>query len=211
MPRFTPPRHHTIVPPLAVLAAVAGMAACGGTDPYAPIASFDTQLTPFVVYPLSTASPLLPTAISLSQSVAVRPAVRTNLSLNFDVALDLDATGKVRLLPPKLVVAPQAGGSLVTGFQVLTNTTFDALSRAPNTGYQFDSATVVSPGQLVVVQTQGAGVLSAVCSPSTPMYAKLVIDSVPLVPGTGARAIYLKARIDPNCGFRSLDPGIPKN
>ena len=147
---------HAVV---GALLAGGALAACGGTDPFAPQASFETQLVGFQVYPLTTAPSSLPAAISLYAFTSVRPVVRTNQSLNFDVAVDLDASGKVRLLPPKLVVAPN-GASLTTGMQVINGTTFDAFTRAPTTGYQFDSATVVTPGQIVAVQTQGAGPLS---------------------------------------------------
>ncbi|AHG90711.1 hypothetical protein J421_3174 [Gemmatirosa kalamazoonensis] len=190
--------------------AFAGLAltACGGTDPFAPVAAFETAAVTYQVYPLTTAPATLPAAISLYGLSSVRPIVRTNLSLNFDVAVDLDASGKVRLLPPKLVVAPQ-GVSLTTGMQIIANTTFDALTRAPNSGYQFDSATVVTPGQVVAVQTQGAGPLSAACATTVPMYAKLVVDSIR--PANGSQVIYMRARVDQNCGFRSLEPGLPSS
>ena len=68
---------------------------------------------------------------------------------------------------------------------------------------------VVSPGQVVVVQTQGAGPLSAVCSTTVPMYAKVVVDSIR--PSQGSQLIYLRARVDQNCGFRSLDTGLPSS
>lgn len=195
---------------LAPLAAVAGMfvVACGGTDPFAPIANQTTQSAAFQVYALSTASSLLPTAMSLYAFQTARPAVRSNLSLTFDVAFDVDGAGRVRLLPPKLLVAPQSA-PLVTGFQIVANTTFDALTRAPNSGYQYDSATVVSPGQVVAVQTQGAASAGVRCAIQTPMYAKLVVDSVR--PAQGTSAVFFKVRVDQNCGFRSLEEGLPKS
>jgi hypothetical protein len=187
-------------------AAVAAAAACGGTDPFAPQASYENTTVLYQVYPLSTAPTQLPTAISLFGFQSVRPAVRSNLSLNFDLALDVDASGRVRLLPPKLVVAPQAG-SLATGIQIVSNSTFETLTRAPNGGYDYDSATVVRPGQVVAIQTQGAGAVSVACATTTPMYASVVIDSVK--PTAGTQLIYLRARVDRNCGFRSLESGIP--
>ena len=51
------------------------------------------------------------------------------------------------------------------------------------------------------VQTPGTA-----CSSSVPLYAKFVVDSV-----VGAeRAMYVRMRLDPNCGFRSLAPGRPE-
>lgn len=200
------------VPLAATLAAVA---ACGGTDPFAPVASFSTQDVRFVVYPLSSSPEFLPTALSLYSQISVRPVIRvgtTGLALNFDLAVDLDAQDQVRLLPPRLLIAPQAGGGMVTGFQVITGTPYDSLLRAPNTGYRYDSVTVVRPGQVVAVQTQGAGSTGVVCAASAPIYARLVVDSIrPSADVAGARAIYIRARVDPNCGFRSLDAGVPKD
>jgi len=212
-----PLRHHFAArrPELRARHAVVGallasgaLTACGGTDPFAPQATFETQLVGFQVYPLSTSASSLPAAISLYNFTSVRPIVRTNQTLNFDVAVDLDASGKVRLLPPKLVVAPN-GASLETGMQVISGTTFDTFTRAPNNGYQFDSATVVTPGQVVAVQTQGAGPLAAICTTTVPMYAKVVVDSI--VPTNGSKLIYLRARVDQNCGFRSLAEGLPSS
>jgi hypothetical protein len=195
-----------IRPLVGAALAAASITACGGEDPFAPRASLNTQAVDYRVYPLSSAPTLLPTALSLFGVQEVRPLLRVNQSLNFEIAVDLDAQGRVRLLPPRLLVAPQ-GASLVTGMQVIANTTFDALTRAPNTGYQFDSATVVTPGQVVAVQTQGAGPASIICSVAVPMYAKLVVDSIR--PAAGTQVIYMRARVDPNCGFRSLEPGLP--
>jgi hypothetical protein len=39
------------------------------------------------------------------------------------------------------------------------------------------------------------------------LYAKLVVDSV----ASTRRQIYFRAVRDPNCGFRSLQPGVPKS
>ena len=185
----------------------AALAACGGTDPFAAKAVFETTPATFQVYPLSTSPQNLPAALNLYSVVSVRPVVRINQTLNFEVAVDLDGTGKVRLLPPKAIVAP-SGASLVTGMQVVGGTTFETFTRAPNSGYQFDSATVVTPGQVVAVQTQGAGPLSAVCTTTVPMYAKLVVDSV-RTQASGQPLIFIRARVDQNCGFRSLAEGLP--
>lgn len=194
--------------PATVIGVATSAAACGGTDPYAPVATLTTQSAAFQVYALSTAPSLLPTALSLYGFEAVRPAVRSNLSLTFDMAFDVDGSGRVRLLQPKLLVAPQSA-ALVTGFQVVSNTTFEGLTRAPTGGYQYDSAMVVTPGQVVAIQTQGSGPASVVCAISTPMYAKLVVDSVRAVNGTSA--VFFKVRVDKNCGFRSLEEGLPKS
>lgn len=186
---------------LAVAGALPLLAACSGEDPFAPKAAFETALDSYVVYPLTGTSPLLPTALNFTTRSAVRPAVASDGSLNFDLAFDVDAQGRVVLTPPKLV-ATGSRFTPVVGLQLVA-TPFDTLGTAPKGTYRTDSVTVVSPRQTVVVEA-----ITAVCSSvSAPLYAKLVVDSV-VGP---SRAIYLRARVDPNCGFRSLLPGLPKS
>jgi hypothetical protein len=192
--------------PLILLAST--LAACGGADPFAPKASLETTLDTLLVYPISTAATNLPAGVNLYGSQAVRPLVRTNLTLNFDFAVDLDATGRVRLLPPKLLV-PSQSTSLAAGMQVVKNTTFDALGLAPKDGYNADSATVITPGQVVAIQSQGAGPVSNICAITAPLYAKLVVDSIRPVNGT--QGIFLRMKVDPNCGFRSFADGLPSS
>lgn len=194
--------------PLRVIraAAVGGLstfavAACGGDDdPFRPVATSETALASFAVVPLS-GDPTLPSAVDLSARVAVRPRLLSGTVLNFDFAVDVDAQRRIILLQPgRVAVAPS--GTPRTGF-VTSTSAFESLGRAPNGGYQYDSVVVVTPGQTVVVQAQ-----AATCSTTYPLYAKLVVDSV----STGAdRRVYVRALINPNCGFRSLTAGLPKD
>lgn len=193
---------------LAVLTAV-GLAGCGGTDPFGPnpASIVETQETVFQVYPLSIATGSLQSAVNLASLTAVRPALTLAAATgavapNFDFAVDRAADGRVRLLPAKLVVGlGGAGLTLQTGFQVVT-TAFDALDAAPNGTYQADSVTTVGVGQTVVVEAQS---LTCYGLSRPNVYAKLVVDSV--AAGTGP--VYLRARVDQNCGFRSLKVGKP--
>lgn len=190
---------------------VAGLAGCGGNNPFGPnpASNVDTQETVFQVYPLSTATGSLRSAVNVAGLTAVRPALTTvpvgNVAVvapNFDFAVDRAADGRVRLLPAKLVAGLGTTGlTLQTGFQTVA-TAFDALDAAPNGTYQADSATTVGVGQTVVVEAQS---LTCYGGPRPNVYAKLVVDSV--AAGTGL--VYLRARVDPNCGFRSLKAGKP--
>lgn len=185
---------------LAVLGAVAAGAAvagCGGTDPYAPRASYDTQETTFAIFPLTGAPSGQPTAIDLRNLRAVRVGLTATGAPAFDLAVDRVGS-EVRLLPPKLVTA---GVSVpATGFQ-LVSTSFEELTQAPGGTYNADSAFVAPFGRTVVVQAT-----TTVCSASAPIYAKMVVDSV----GQDG-AIYIRTRVDPNCGFKSLASGLPKS
>lgn len=191
---------------LALVGACAAASCGGGVDPYAPIATYDTSPTAFTVYPLRNLPDGQYSAVDLRTPQTLRPGLQliatssgTALVPNFDVAFDIDASGRVLLLPPKLLTSAQIIPR--TGFQI-SSTLYDSLSSAPGGDYKADSAFAVTPGQTVVVQAQGA-----VCSVALPFYAKLVIDKVDPV----TRAISIRALIDPNCGFRSFAPGRPKS
>ncbi len=192
--------------PLGVLAfalITAAVAACGGKDPYAPVASYPNLPTAFVVFPLRNAPPPQSPAVDLRAGSIVRPAIIYSSTLgslvpNFDVAFDIDAAGHILLLPPKLVAAAQVIPR--TGFQIVS-TAYDSLGSAPGGTYQADSAVVVVPGQTVVAQAQG----TTGCTVGAPFYAKLVVDSVSRLTG----GIFVRATIDPNCGFKSFASGLP--
>lgn len=182
---------------LAALAA-ATLVACG-KDPFQQEAQLDTQSTIAVVYPLSEANPELDAAINLTRLSSVRPGLFANTGTpNFDVALDLQGN-QVRFLLPQYVVVPVTGVQRV-GAQAVPGG-FDDVLLAPERNYRYDAVTEVPLGQTVVVQTPGQN-----CNTSAPNVAKLVVDSVVGEP----RAMYVRIRFNPNCGFRSLDVGRPK-
>ena len=65
---------------------------------------------------------------------------------------------------------------------------------------------VVTPGQVVAVQSADP---SACPVPylGTHIYGKLIVDSVSASP----TRVYFRTTVDPNCDFRSLLPGVPKD
>lgn len=210
------PRHHArrlaghrgapLLAVTAVLALGAVAAACGGRDPFAPdpARNADTQQADLTVYPLSLAVGPLGSGVDVGSLRVVRPGVivTSNVAVpTFDFAVDRGAGGRVRLLPaPLLVSTGDAGAGLRTGFQI-TATPFDSVGDAPQRGYQSDSATTVAPGQTVLVESQALACLTNRFNRT--LYAKLVVLAVDSATG----AVTLRARVNPNCGFRSLRPG----
>ena len=83
---------------------------------------------------------------------------------------------------------------------------FDSLHVAPTDGYEADSALVLAPGEVVVVQSphNSSGDL-CVFAINPNIFAKIAVDSVNLA----SRTLYLRLGLDPNCGFRSFADGIP--
>jgi len=121
----------------------------------------------------------------------------------FDVAFDIDPSGNIVLLPQR-AVASQLTTTHQVGLQK-SSQAYDAITEAIKSGYRADTALVVSAGQTVLVQVQDPA--CAVSITSTSIYGKLEVLSVDRV----ARTMQIQYVGDPNCGFLSFAPGVPKN
>jgi hypothetical protein len=185
-----------------VAASTGGIAACN--DPIGLQAGIGTLTDTFTVYALSGT----PTAAPVGLSTTDRLAVRISDNIPFDIAFDLDASGAVTAYPVRLVVPFRVIGGLLQQSQRVGlqkgKSTFDELTKAPSGGYQYDSVTVVRAGETLIVEVT-ATQCSFSFSPN--LYTKIAIDSV--FPAT--RSIRMRTVHDPNCGFRSFKPGIPKD
>jgi hypothetical protein len=185
---------------LATMCVVVVLNACG--DPTSLKASANTSVDTLFVFALSGTPPSYPSGISL----LARSAVQVNGFAAFDVAFDIDAAGKAIVYPIKLVI-PTPSGSRPVGL-LKFDTPFETVLEAPATGYELDSAFVLTPGETLVIQSAhnfSQDICQYALNPY--LYAKIGVDSVSLA----SRTIYLKLGLDPNCGFRSFATGIPTN
>jgi hypothetical protein len=92
------------------------------------------------------------------------------------------------------------------GLQTVTDSTFDQLTKARSKGYTYDTQFTLDVGIPVYIVAKSTACASDLYS--NDMYAKLVVDSV----HTSDRSLFFRVVTDPNCGFRSLVPGVtPKN
>jgi hypothetical protein len=125
-------------------------------------------------------------------------------SLDFDLVFDIDASGKAVLIPvSKIAICTR---TCQVGLQIVTDSTFDQLTRARPKGYTYDTQLALEVGRPVYIVAKATGCASDLYS--NDMYAKLVVDSV----HTADRSVFFRIVTDPNCGFRSLVPGVtPKN
>ncbi|HKO16390.1 MAG TPA: hypothetical protein VJU87_09125 [Gemmatimonadaceae bacterium] len=180
----------------ALLAGALG--ACSDTGPKAQASNFTDTLTLATI----NGSPLGSTTGLWFFGTQGVPIENTS---SYDVAFDIDTQGRVLLLPVRAVVGG-LGSAHTVGLQ-RDNSGFDALTKAPGSGYALDSTFVVAPGEVFAVQSADASACGfSIFSPY--IYAKLQVLSV----DAGARMITARYTVDPNCGYRSLMPsGIPKN
>jgi len=183
---------------LATLCVVVVLNACG--DPTNLQASSFNSVDTLYVFALSGTPPTYPSGVS----IVGRSAVRVDGFAGFDVAFDINASGKAVIYPVKLVVT-SPGGSRPVGLQKAAGS-FETVLEAPSTGYETDSSLVLGPGETVVIQSAHNGT-NDVCqyALSPYLFAKIAVDSVNLA----SRTIYLQLGLDPNCGFRSFASGIP--
>ena len=183
---------------LAAAAVAVGGVACG--DLTGVPASLPTLADSTVVYAINGAPPGAPTALH----VYAGQLFSADASFVFDVAFDIDASGHAVILPQRAVASGLAATHTV-GLQVASGT-YENLTRAPTSGYRADTALVATPGIPVLVQSTDPNTCG-VSLTGTVLYAKLVIRSVDVA----SRQMVVQFTTDPNCGFRSFLPGIPKD
>jgi hypothetical protein len=176
--------------------AAVGTAACD--DPFSPRANTPVRTDSFVVYAVSQTPVNVPAAFNI---VFFTP-LRLEPTYGYDLVFDIDATGKVVLIPVRLVGGAVTAARRV-GLQKIT-VPYEELVLAPTSGYQTDSTLALSVNEGAIVETQ-----TNVCEfqSSQLVYAKLQIKTVDPI----SRQIVFRITYDPNCGFRSFEPGVPKN
>ena len=186
----------TRLPRLVVAALATLLVACG--DPTTPKATSANLSLTFSVYALTGTNPAVPNAINFFAGPR-----RADATFDFDVAVDLDASGKVLLYPVRSI----AGAIVQTipsrvGLQTVSGT-FESLREAPQTGYDTITVRTISPGTVVAVELIDQ--LTGLCTYSIngqTNYAKFVVDSVNMT----TRQLFIRSVTDANCGFRSLVP-----
>lgn len=181
-----------------ILCAVAlGLWACG--DPITlPPATLETTEVTFTLYALTST----PVGTASAYNMVVQSPVRTDRTLDFDFAVDMvTGTGgdtSVVMLPRGALGLPRDGGVQ------LATAPYDSITLAPVSGYVEDAPLAADSGDVVIaasrLQQCNFGILR-------PRYAKLLVESVDRV----QRSVTFRMRIDPNCGYRGLAPGIPKS
>ena len=188
-------------PPIVVLAVATltiAASACGNLTGLP--ASLPTVTDSGVVYAINGAPPGAPSALRLLSGTLLA----ADASFVFDVAFDINAAGAVVVLPQRAVASGIASTHSV-GLQAVAGS-FEALTIAPKSGYRADTALVTGANQVIVVQSQDANACSFSLGGTT-IYAKLIVTAV----DAQTRKLHVKYTVDPDCGFLSFAPGIPKD
>jgi hypothetical protein len=123
--------------------------------------------------------------------------VRTDLSVDFDFAYNRETSG-TNVFLPRAALGIDTATAAKPGFQV-RNESFDAITLAPSNGYITDVPVPIAVGQRYVVRSR------ITCSIGVPKYAKMEILSF----DEPTRIVSFRIMTNDNCGFRSLEPGLP--
>ena len=193
---------------LALLAplALAQLTACSDDGNFTQDATRENVTNSGSVYALTGTAPELPAAYSVANGQFVRPIVSSSAGIvNFEIAFDIRADGKVLLLPVRQVVpfppAPVTGAPSIGLLK--SGAPFDLVERAATAGYIPDSIQVASEGDTFLYRLTGSG-----CVYGEPFFGKMVIDSVII----SQRRMVVRALTNRNCGgYRALTVGLPKN
>jgi hypothetical protein len=177
----------------AIALAIAG-AGCGYSNPK-PVVNIAVDT--LVAFAMNGSPAAEPSGFDMfSQSMFTIDA-----NLSFDVAFDVDSATKRAVVYP---VALISNGFITTrhvGLQRIA-IPYDSATYGIRTGYVFDSAYALAPGQALYIVTNPVA-CEVNANPS--LYGKLVVDSV----NTLDRTIHFRATVDPNCGYRDFLAGLP--
>ena len=184
---------------VAAAALVAGVAAC--RDPLRNEAQFPVVEATLAPVALTGTGPGAPSALVLRGPPTLIAPDAVGLSgLEFDLAVDIDASGRAVFYPASLV---DRRAFRRVGMRRVTQS-YDSLSRAPRGTYVADSAFALAPGEVIAVQVP----IDACAYAASPyFFSKIVVDEVRVA----SRTVVVRATTDPNCGFRSLVAGIPRD
>ena len=133
-------------------------------------------------------------------NVALRLTARTDRqSEGFDIAFDIDDEGRALIFTTGAL-----GLSVKSGIQ-MADRAFGDIVIAPLEGYELDSALVVGVDSVFIVRSRPASFGCAFFLGQLPRYGKFHVLDVSLE----TRQISLENLVNVNCGYRSLESGIP--
>ncbi len=175
------------------------LGACSDDDPFRSPATASNLITGVSLAVFSDGA-AAPAGLDLLGFRAVRPEIGANGSPNFQLAIDVDAAGTLRLHPVLTLLNPP-GGATTVGL-LRTESSFTELARAPNDGFADDSAQVIRAGDTFVFRY-----VAGTCVFGDPLYGKIELTGYDAV----SRRATVRYLLNRNCGYRDLTEGLPSN
>jgi hypothetical protein len=137
----------------------------------------------------------VPSGFSVSEG---RP-IRTDQTSQFDFAFNVSGTTSQprRVFLPRALLGFQNSGTADPGLLKVTDRTFDQIDLADLNGYVAADTVPIGVGDVLIARSR------IVCSSGVPQYGKLEVMSFQEL------SVTFRVLVDSNCGYRSLQPGIP--
>ncbi len=133
-------------------------------------------------------------------NIALRMPARTDRGTErFDFAFDIDPDGA-----PLILTTGALGLGASSAIQ-MSNKAFAEIRIAPLDDYERDSSLVVGLDSIFIVRSIPTTLGCVIFIGALPRYGKFRVLEI----DTSARQITLEALVNVNCGFRSLEPGLP--
>ena len=186
---------------LRAAAAAASLAVVLGAcqDPLSVEATTPVASGTVAVLALTGTAPNAPSALVLrGVPTVISPEAA---SAEFDLAVDIDASGNAVFYPVALV---DRRATRAVAMQRVDQP-YDSVARAPRGTYVGDSSVTLGVGDVAAVRVTIAEACPYSGSPY--FYSKIVVDQV----SVAARTVVIRATTNPNCGFRSFAPGVPRD
>ena len=178
---------------LSAFAVALSVTAACGTSSGLPAAIFENIVDTISLYALDGT----PLPAPSGYNVQSNQVVRTDRLTSFDFAFNITPAGQAVLLPTGAL-----GLGRSSGIQV-QHTGFDAVTLAPTSAYVDTTAVPIDSGTVAVVHSRAAS-----CSIGLVVFYYGKIQVLAIDPVT--RRIELQVLVDQNCGYRGLEPGIPR-
>lgn len=125
--------------------------------------------------------------------------IRTDRTSSFEFAYDIAPAGE-RLFLPQAVLDLRISNTVNPGL-LATAKLFEAVHRAPSNGYVTNDTVAVDSGDVFLVRSR------IVCNIGVSQYSKIQVISF----DDAQRSVTFRVLANNNCGYRDLDPGIPKD
>lgn len=179
---------------LVALLATLGLAACGDPNFLNP-PQFPNGVTVVRIWAIQGTPIHFPSAWSIQAA----SRIRLDQSPNFDFAFDFDAEGRPVLLPQGSFGLLQPTGN--AGLQ-RTDRQWDEMLMGALNGYQVADTIRIDVGDRFYARS---GAVS-LCFSSLPFYAKVQILEI----DEADRSVLFRILSNLNCGYRSLEEGLPE-